>query len=174
MFLYRDMYHDNQFMSNDFHLDFGEEELNIEEDFDEGYDGFEEEAEVEEEKEEEDNISEKSNQKTPKTIREPFRKDEIREIMKKEMEFAIKGIRYSQEISKEIVGDCTEKVLQQIKNFGGKYFKYLTHSMIMPVTITQFRCYSLNMWEECDDFVTEEVCNDTIRYIMTVWGVNCF
>ena len=160
-----------------FNRSFGEEELNIEEDFDDDYmdfDGNEEEEENEREEEEIKSASQISVATMPKTVRDPFKKEEIMAIMKKEMENAIKGKEYSQKNSKEIVGECTNKILNQIHVFGEKYFKYITHSLFMPVELTKYKCFSLNMWEDCDDYVTVEVTNDSIRFIMTCWGVNCY
>ena len=160
-----------------FNRSYGEDDVNNEEDFDDEYadfDGNEEDEENEREEEDIKSASQISVELQPKTVRDPFKKDEIMAIMKKEMENAIQGKEYSQENSKTIVGDCTNQILNQIHIFGEKYFKYITHSLFMPVSLTKYKCYSLNMWEDCDDFVTVEVTNESIRFIMTVWGVNCY
>lgn len=133
--------------------EFLEEELSIEEEF------------LESSREEEEEVKQ--------FVREPFRKEEIQEIVKKEIETAIAGKTYSQKESNALADSCSNAVLEKIKNFGSK-IKYLTHCLILPVDLTTFQCYSFNLWDELDDYVAVEVCNDSIRFLMTVWGVNCY
>ena len=136
----------------------------------EGEEFIEEELTIEEEYWE---SSREEEEEAKQSIREPFHKEEIQEIVKKEIETAIAGKTYSQKESKALADSCSNAVIEKIKNLGTK-IKYLTHCLVLPANLTTFQCYSFNLWDELDDYVTVEVCNNSIRFLMTVWGVNCY
>ncbi|EAX87683.1 hypothetical protein TVAG_492240 [Trichomonas vaginalis G3] len=104
---------------------------------------------------------------------EPLRIAEIRTIMEQEIKFGLNNQTYSQEKAPEIAKIVSNNVLTRIQDFGAPNWKYLTNSIILPKNQTDIDCYSVNLWDDDDDYIVVSQTNDTIRYTMTLWGISC-
>lgn len=103
---------------------------------------------------------------------EPLRIAEIKTIMEQEIKFGLNDQIYNQEKVPDIAKIVTTNVLTRIQDFGAPNWKYLTNSIILPKDQVEFDCYSVNLWDDDDDYIVVSLCNDSIRYTMTVWGIS--
>ena len=94
--------------------------------------------------------------------------------MQEEIAAVLRGADFRAAASQSVSDELTARVLQRVQEVLGTEYKVATHCLYMRNALVGFETFSYNVWDAGRDGIA--VCDfktDTLRFIMTVWGVSC-